>query len=90
MKPIKTKLKDNTEPLIELFYQEFPDKDPQEIERMIKTVIKWIEHRIQNIQTFKQKMNETNKTNFDLDPLHDGTIIEYMCQIKDLKKQIKK
>ena len=33
----KPKLTEATEPLIELLYQEFPNKDPQEVERIIKT-----------------------------------------------------
>jgi hypothetical protein len=89
MKPIKTKLKDNAEPLIELFYQEFPDRDPQEIERMIKTIIKYAEQRINDITTFKKELKKQGE-NIDLEPLHDGTIMEYMCLIRDLKKQIKK
>jgi hypothetical protein len=89
MKPIKPKLKDNTEPLIELFYQEFPDEDPQKIERMIKTVIKYAEQRINDITNFKKELKKQGE-NIDLEPLHDGTIMEYMCLIRDLKKQIKK
>lgn len=38
-------MKKDPEPLIELLYQEFPKKDPIEIERITKVVEKWLEHK---------------------------------------------
>ncbi|MEM2105127.1 MAG: hypothetical protein QXV21_01480 [Candidatus Bathyarchaeia archaeon] len=38
-------MKKEPEPLIELLYQEFPNKDPAEIERIIKRVKQWLEQK---------------------------------------------
>ncbi len=38
-------MKKEPEPLIELFYQEFPKTDPVELERITKTVIKWLKQK---------------------------------------------
>lgn len=38
-------MKKEPEPLIELLYQEFPKKDPIELERITRTVIKWLEQK---------------------------------------------
>lgn len=83
-------MKNETEPLIELLYQEFPNKDPQEIERIVKTVRKWLEQEIQRIQHDKKILKEQHHVDIDLNPLKDGTIIELMCLIRDLKKQVSK
>lgn len=85
----KKRFEHETEPLIELLYQEFQNEDPKKIERIMITITKWLEQEITRIQSDKKAMNEQNKTNFDLNPIHDGTIIELMCLTRDLKKQIK-
>lgn len=38
-------MKKQPEPLIELLYQEFPNKDPIEIERITKRVREWLEQK---------------------------------------------
>jgi DNA primase large subunit len=38
-------MKKEPEPLAELLYQEFPRTDPVELERITKTVIKWLEQK---------------------------------------------
>jgi hypothetical protein len=38
-------MKKDPEPLIELLYQEFPKTDPIELERITKTVRRWLEQK---------------------------------------------
>jgi hypothetical protein len=54
MKPIKTNSKHDTQPLIELFFKEFPNEDPQEMERLMNTTTKWLEQETVRIQNDKQ------------------------------------
>jgi hypothetical protein len=74
-----------TEPLIELLYQEFPNKDPIEIERILDTVRKWLqqilEENVQDIRTLSRKLNK------DIDPDTQGTIIKMKELIQRLKKK---
>lgn len=54
--------KEQAEPLIELLYQEFPNKDPVDIERIINIVKKWLEQRLkeneEDIKTFEKMTNQ--------------------------------
>jgi hypothetical protein len=54
----KKRFEHETEPLIELLYQEFPNEDPQRIERIMETATKWLEQEIARIQSDKKAMNE--------------------------------
>jgi hypothetical protein len=71
------------EPLIELLYQEFPNKDPIEIERIINTVQKWLkqilEENIRDIETLSRQLNK------DIDPNIQGSIIKLKELIQRLK-----
>lgn len=86
--PYKQRITESTEPLIELLYQEFPNKDPQEIERIIKTMVKWLEQRIKDIKEFKIMLKQKGE-DIDIDPLHDAQLMELMQLIRFLKSDSK-
>jgi aspartyl/asparaginyl-tRNA synthetase len=74
-----------SEPLIELLYQEFPNKDPIEIERIISTVKKWLkqilEENIRDIETLSKDLNK------DIDPNTQGNIIKLKELIQRLNEK---
>jgi hypothetical protein len=80
--------KEQAEPLIELLYQEFPNKDPIEIEHMINTVRKWLqqilEENIKDIETLSRQLNK------DVDPNIQGNIIKLKELIQQLKNNEEK
>jgi molecular chaperone DnaK (HSP70) len=77
--------KEQAEPLIELLYQEFPNKDPVEIERIINTVEKWLkqilEENKKDIETLSKQLNK------DIDPNTQGNIIKLKELIQRLKNK---
>jgi len=49
-------MKKEPEPLIELLYQEFPNTDPLEIERIIKRVKQWLEQKHKYFEKVSNKI----------------------------------
>jgi hypothetical protein len=81
-------MKKQAEPLIELLYQEFPTKDPIEIEHIINTVRKWLqqipEENIKDIETLSRQLNK------DIDPNTQGNIIKLRELIQRLRSNEEK
>ena len=55
-------MRKQSEPLIELLYQEFPNKDPIEIERIIGTVRKWLEQILKERKEAIRTIEKESKT----------------------------
>ena len=81
-------MKKQAEPLIEILYQEFPNKDPIEIERMINAVRKWLqqilEENIKDIETLSRQLDK------DIDPNTQGNIIKLRELIQRLRSNEEK
>jgi hypothetical protein len=76
-----------TAPLIELLYQEFPNKDPIEIERIVNTVKKWLEQRLEEAEGDIKIFNE--KADKKIEPWSQGHIIILKELIHKLIKENK-
>jgi hypothetical protein len=81
-------MKKQAEPLIEILYQEFPNKDPIEIEHIITTVRKWLqqilEENIKDIETLSRQLDK------DIDPNTQGNIIKLRELIQRLRSNEEK
>ena len=73
------------EPLIELLYQEFPNKDPIEIEHIINTVRKWLEQQLKEHEEDLKILED--KIGKDIAPNTQGHIIELKILIQKLKSK---